>query len=97
MHQPQFPTAKLHSPRSLTIESSTTPNTPEILGIMATEVTESEAARFNRIVMRKLQKAIEADPEVDLACRLPTNYSLRLAGRRKENKGSECYILLVRN
>ena len=33
---------------------------------MATEVIESEAARFNQIVMRKLQKAIEADPEVDL-------------------------------
>ena len=64
---------------------------------MATEVIESEAARFNQIVMRKLQKAIEADPEVDTAFELPTNYSLRLAGRRKEKKGSECYILLVRN
>ena len=33
-------------------------------GTMATEVIESEAAHFNRTVMRKPQTAIEADPEV---------------------------------
>jgi hypothetical protein len=47
--------------------------------------------------MRKLQKAIEADPEVDLASKMPTNYSLRLADQKQENKGSECFIPLVRN
>jgi phage tail sheath gpL-like len=56
---------------------------------MATESIESEAARFNRIVMRKLQKAIEADPEVDLASKLPTGYSLRLAGRKKGKQGTD--------
>jgi len=43
---------------------------------MANEEIESEAAQFNRMVMRKLQKAIEADPEVDLASKLPTTYLL---------------------
>jgi phage tail sheath gpL-like len=56
---------------------------------MATESIESEAARFNRIVMRKLQKAIEADPEVDLTSKLPTGYSLRLAGRKKGKQGTD--------
>ena len=54
---------------------------------MAAGEVELEAAQFNRMVMRKLQKAIEADPEVDLASKLPTNYSSRLAHRKKENKG----------
>lgn len=54
---------------------------------MSTEMVESEAAQFNRMVLRKLQKAIEADPEVDLASKLPTNYSSRLAERKKEDQG----------
>lgn len=54
---------------------------------MSTEMVESEAAQFNRMVLRKLQKAIEADPEVDLASKLPANYSSRLAERKKEDQG----------
>jgi hypothetical protein len=62
---------------------------------MANEEIESEAAQFNRMVMRKLQKAIEADPEVDLASKLPKTYSLRLADRKKEIKGwlHQCGLL----
>lgn len=54
---------------------------------MAIEEVESEVAQFNRLVMKKLQRAIEADPEVVLASKLPMRYSLRLADRKKENKG----------
>ncbi|KAF2254382.1 hypothetical protein BU26DRAFT_500151 [Trematosphaeria pertusa] len=43
---------------------------------------ESEASQFNRMVMKKLQKALEADPEVDLASKIPSSYSSRLAHRK---------------
>lgn len=35
--------------------------------------------RYNWHVMRKLQAAIDDDPEIDLAERLPPDYSRRLA------------------
>lgn len=40
---------------------------------------ESPAARFNRLVFRKFQKALDNDPEVDLASLLPSEYSSRLS------------------
>ena len=49
---------------------------------------DSAAAKFNVAAMRKLQRALEADPEVDLANALPLMYSSRLASR-KTNKGNE--------
>lgn len=48
----------------------------------------SAAAKFNATVMRKLQKAIAKDPEVDLFTVFPSNYVSRLAGR-KSQKGGE--------
>ena len=42
----------------------------------------SPAARFNVAAMRKLQKALEADPEVDLITALPMGYAERLADRK---------------
>jgi hypothetical protein len=87
----KYATAKLDFTPSLAKQSSTTKQksltAPGIFGIMTTGVSESEAAQFNRMVMRKLQKAIEADPEVDLASKLPTSYSSRLADRKEESKG----------
>ena len=64
---------------------------------MAIEVIESEVAQFNRLVMKRLQKAIEADLEVDLASKLPTSYSLRLADRKKENKVSGASMQISRS
>ena len=50
-------------------------------------LSDSAAAKFNVAAMRKLQRALEADPEVDLANALPLMYSSRLAAR-KTNKGN---------
>lgn len=51
---------------------------------MASPAAESEATRFNQLVMRKLRKAMDTDPEVDLASKIPLNYSVRLAERKTE-------------
>lgn len=50
--------------------------------VTAVELAESEAAQFNGMVMKKLRKAMDADPETDLASKLPLNYSSRLADRK---------------
>lgn len=47
-------------------------------------VSESLACQLNHAVLRKLQKAFEADPEVDLASKIPLSYSTRLADRKAE-------------
>ena len=47
----------------------------------------SAAAKFNATVMRKLQKAIAKDPEVDLFTVFPSNYVSRLAGRKSQKGG----------
>ena len=39
----------------------------------------SEAARLNDRVLRKIQKALEENPEADIAALLPKTYSSRLA------------------
>ncbi|KAI4167669.1 MAG: hypothetical protein LQ343_007023 [Gyalolechia ehrenbergii] len=48
----------------------------------------SSATRFNAVVLRKLQKAITKDPEVDLISIIPTGYSVRLMGM-KEQEGNK--------
>lgn len=42
----------------------------------------SEAANFNARVLRKVQRALDEDPEVDISMVLPSNYSSRLASRK---------------
>ena len=49
-------------------------------------VFSTPAAQFNRRVMKKLNRAFEADPRADLAARFPTEYSSRLA--KKSKKGA---------
>ena len=47
----------------------------------------SDAAKFNNMVLRKLQKAYTENPEDDLLAKFPSGYSHRLAGRAKHNEG----------
>lgn len=49
---------------------------------------QSEAASYNAIVFRKLQKKLEANPEVDLTSVFPTGYSERLGARKKQKTGN---------
>ena len=42
----------------------------------------SEAANFNATVLRKVQRALQEDPEVDISTVLPNNYPSRLASRK---------------
>jgi hypothetical protein len=52
-----------------------------------TPPTTSPASELNRLVIRKLQRALEADPEVDLASKIPSSYATRLAERKAEGLG----------
>lgn len=54
----------------------------------------SDAAKFNAAALRKVQKALEEDPEIDIATALPSNYSDRLV-RRKIVKGEHYIVLLL--
>jgi hypothetical protein len=47
--------------------------------INSPEREDTRAIRYNRHSMRKLEAAINEDPEIDLSTRLPPNYSSRLA------------------
>ena len=47
----------------------------------------SEAAKFNQVVLRKIQRAFETDPGVDLLSKFPTGYITRLAGRKEQDEG----------
>ena len=47
----------------------------------------SEAAKFNHMILRKLQRAFETDPDIDLLSKFPTGYSTRLAGRKEQDEG----------
>jgi hypothetical protein len=51
----------------------------------------SAAAKFNATVLKKLQRTLELDPEIDLTTALPSEYSVRLASR-KNNKGKKSEI-----
>lgn len=42
----------------------------------------SEAANFNATVLRKVQRALQEDPEIDISTVLPNNYPSRLASRK---------------
>jgi hypothetical protein len=42
----------------------------------------SDAAKFNAATLRKLKRALEEDPEIDIVTALPSNYSSRLADRK---------------
>ena len=47
----------------------------------------SQAAKFNHMVLRKIQRAFELDPEDDLLSKFPTGYSTRLAGKKEQDEG----------
>lgn len=49
---------------------------------------KSKASRFNAHTVRKLQAAINDDPEVDLVSRMPMDYSSRLIEMRDSEKNS---------
>ena len=51
------------------------------------EIDTSEAANFNLTVLRRLQRLLAVDPEIDLLANLPTGYSSRLASRKKQDRG----------
>lgn len=48
--------------------------------------TQTQAAKFNALALRKLQLAIRKNPEVDLTTHLPKDYSNRLTGMRAVTK-----------
>ena len=50
------------------------------------KILASEAAKFNQMVLRKLQRAFETDPEDDLLSKFPSGYSTRLAGRKEQDE-----------
>lgn len=43
----------------------------------------TEAAKFNRMVLQKIQTAYTIDPEDDMLAKFPSGYSIRLVSRRK--------------
>ena len=47
----------------------------------------SVAANFNAKVLRKLQKAITANPDTDLLSIFPTEYSVRLSRMKQQKAG----------
>lgn len=51
----------------------------------------SVVANFNAKVLRKLQKAIAANPDTDLLSIFPTEYSVRLSRLKKQEAGKEFY------
>jgi hypothetical protein len=55
-------------------EESDTPNP---------NVAKSKAARFNLLTLKRLQAAINNDPEVDLTSKFPSGYSDRLSEMRR--------------
>jgi len=60
-------------------------------------VDRSSALFLNKMVMRKLQRELEADPEVDLASKIPSTYASRLAGRKSDGSwASHHYALVVK-
>ncbi|GFF44585.1 hypothetical protein IFM51744_05856 [Aspergillus udagawae] len=49
-------------------------------------ISKSKAAKFNNLILKKLQDAIDKDPEVDLAKLLPLRYSARLESMRGDTR-----------
>ena len=57
----------------------------------------SAAFQLNRMVLKRLQKALEADPEVDLTSKIPSTYADRLAARKSEgSRASNLYALVLK-
>ncbi|KAI9802929.1 MAG: hypothetical protein M1825_002160 [Sarcosagium campestre] len=52
----------------------------------------SAAAKFNVSVLRKLERALEANPEIDLTTVFPNHYAVRLAGRKSDKDMEEVTI-----
>lgn len=52
-------------------------------------ISKSKAAKFNSVTLKRLQSAIDNDPEVDLAKLLPLRYSTRLESMRGDTGSSE--------
>ncbi|KAB8256782.1 hypothetical protein BDV32DRAFT_90497 [Aspergillus pseudonomiae] len=48
-------------------------------------IRKSKASKFNTHVIKKLQAAVNMDPEIDLTTKLPSEYSSRLDIMRREN------------
>lgn len=55
----------------------------------ASAINNSPAAKFNRLVMRKLTKALEQDPETDITRIVPSSYTATLA-RRLSTQQDQC-------
>jgi hypothetical protein len=53
---------------------------------VAAPAYRSKAARFNAHTLKRLQAAVEQDPEIDLTTRLPMDYSSRLTEMRDASK-----------
>lgn len=49
----------------------------------------TDAPNFNALVLKKLQNALEIDPEVDLISKLPTLYSERLVSKKESPETDE--------
>ncbi|KAI9655414.1 MAG: hypothetical protein M1829_000650 [Trizodia sp. TS-e1964] len=49
----------------------------------------SSAAKLNAMVLQRLRKAFETDPEIDLTTVFPTNYSSRLLSRKVDTEHSK--------
>jgi hypothetical protein len=47
---------------------------------------KSKAARFNLYTLKKLQEAVEEDPEIDITSKLPMEYSRRVSEMRNSTK-----------
>lgn len=48
---------------------------------------ETAAADFNRMIIKKLAKVLEANPEIGLLSVFPSTYSIRLAQRKSDENG----------
>ncbi|KAJ5151909.1 hypothetical protein N7492_010204 [Penicillium capsulatum] len=55
----------------------------------------SKAVRFNAHTLKKLQAAIDDDPEIDLTTRMPIDYSSRLPGMRSVVDGCPAKIFEI--
>lgn len=63
--------------------SSRDPKTGHDASIILTQ-PKSKAAKFNAHTLRKLQAAVDKDPEIDLTTQMPMDYSVRLIQFQEE-------------
>lgn len=55
--------------------------------------TQPHGAGFNARVLRKLQKALAANPQTDLLSIFPINYSARLKRMKDQNAGKDACLM----